>query len=305
MKQTIIICLTIIIIITALGCGKSKKIDTINDRMPYESLIENDDFKVILYDRYKQKLVLYSTQTYTIDREINVSNYMQYEFNTPSDYYTTGHSIENGFEIIRIGKNSIERVYSLKNKKEEAIFPLATNKDKKFFIKSIYKDNEFQYSFIVSMGDNNDIEEYKNTKGKISFGAILDEKLYYTVYEDGKNNYSLYSLEFYEKDNKPVLIKENLEYPEIYSFKGNLYYSTIDKIICDKDYFSKGALNYFDDLNNKLIQLYVDKEGTLLLELVDISTKSVIKKCENVIDFRVSKGKIIIYCHGEIYEVSI
>ncbi len=89
---------------------------------------------IILYNRFTQSMLSYNTKSCLIEEQINIDNYFQYEFNTKSNYFTTGHSINNNFEIIEVkNKKEVSPVYKLKNN-NESIFPLASSNNNIIFL---------------------------------------------------------------------------------------------------------------------------------------------------------------------------
>lgn len=92
--------------------------------------------EILLYDRFDLRFVTYNTKTYSIVEKNNTPNYFQFEFNDPeSTLFTTGHSRENHFKIIR--KNDRNTTVLVTMGSSEGIFPL-TIKDKNtaFFFKN-------------------------------------------------------------------------------------------------------------------------------------------------------------------------
>lgn len=300
-----------IICVFLFGCenvSDSESVQTTKESISEVQLpkTEGDD-TVILYNRFKQKFVVsYNTETCKIVQESNVENYVQYEFNSGSNYYTAGHSITNGFEILYADKDKIESVYKLEDAANEAIFPLATDGEHVFFVKTHYdSNNNPDENTIVSLNENNELEEHISMESHIDSGVIVSGKLYFTTYEIESDTYDLYSLSLEDMSGEPVLEKGDLVSGELYEHNNQLYLSDDDTIYCGTDSFKKSSLNYFFDENQILVQIHPNESADLALDVIDTNTKKVIGTAINVIDFEVKDDEVIVYCDGEIEHIEL
>jgi len=279
----------------------------INDTGNYKSVdiyikpVSKDS--ILLVDRFSQKMVSYNLKNYNVEKRMNIVNHMIYEFSPQAGYMTAGHSIDLGFEIITIN-SVVQTVYSMKP--NEGIFPVAFYGNDYYFIKTQYDKNGIEVDRVLVKFDNENkkLIEFTNAHGLISYGTIIGNKLYYTVYNENSNNYSLYSLLRDDFNSIPELEKENLENGEIYSQGGVLYLTSKNSIISDDKEFKKESQNYFIG-ENYLVQYQIQKEGELYAVLINTDTGETILTAENIVDFTVSDEEIVFYCDGSVKKHSL
>lgn len=276
---------------------------------PNFKLVRERENSIMIYNPFIYKFISYNKKTFLPEtRKINESekNILQYSFNTKSEYYTSGDSYKNHFEIIKLNKGSIQSIYALENKETEAIFPLASDDKNIFFFKADYSNKGLPISKIVSF-DNNTLNEFPNTTGLISDGAILNNLLYYTVYDEKKKTYSLYSLDFSNFSNIPELVKTNLEAKEIFVLNTKLYLSNKDTIYYGNDVFKKASENFYDVESNTLIQINPnpDNYNQLALKIINADNKKEIKAIDNVVGFSIEDYEITVYSYGSIEKVQL
>jgi hypothetical protein len=199
---------------------------------------------ILLVDRFAQKIVSYNTKKYHVDNKMDAENYMIYDFNPEYKYYTAGHSINLGFKIIVIN-NSVSIIQNMKS--NEGIFPLAISEKYFFFIKSTYDSDsmEINRNIVIYNKEKNILIEYLNISGLISYGALIDSTLYFTVYIEEKNNYSLYSVSCEDPNDIPILLQIDLQGGEIFAQGNILYLTDHTNILSEKDSYVKEPINYF------------------------------------------------------------
>lgn len=235
--------------------------------------------------------------------ENNTENFFQFEFRDGGNYFTSGHSIHNGFKIFSLFQNKRDVVHALSGIEHEAIFPFARmDEDKYFFVKYYYDENgdEIQDSRRIMAWRDNKLVEYENITGLFSYGVVLENKLYYTVYNQSKDVFDLYYLDVNNFNSKGILVEKDLESGQIYLYNNKLNKSDNHMIYSDDDEYKKMDLNYFDDNEDIIIQIQEIGVEIPALFVIDARTKEVIGKADDVIDFKVQDGKIIVYCHGHI-----
>lgn len=267
MKKILVI--LIMLSLFSSGCSKNNSSQDQNN--------QNDIIQV--YNPFVNKFILYNTRTlFPVEDKSNEdnSNIMQYSFNTKSKYYTSGDSHKFHFEIVELNEGTIKSVYKAENQENEAIFPLATDGDNIFFLKSDYSHSEAPISTVVKY-DNDSLKEYSKAKGVISSnGAILNNLLYYTVYDKSDDSYALYSLDYSRYTNEPKLIKSNLDGRELFVLNNKLYVSNNKTIYNeDGDYFNKSGESFYDIESNTLIQIAYNPNNNnqLSLKIIKADTK--------------------------------
>lgn len=256
--------------------------------------------EILLYDKYDQRIITYDIDQHKVIQKNNTLNYLQFEFNDlTSDIYTTGHSIENDYKIIKLGKDKIDILYEADQM--EALFPLAyRDPEYMIFLKCTYQDNgaELYGDRVVCRFNEKTktLSEIAETKGmRVTNGAIVGDMLYFTEYDAGTDRYALYMLSM-SGNEKPILLLDNLAAGEIYSNNDALWISDASKIYCYEDdavCFPKKILNYF--YSNALVQIDISANGSLELIVTNVETKKLEADIEGVIDVRIFDGKIKAY----------
>ena len=256
--------------------------------------------EILLYDKYDQRIITYDIDQHKVIQKNNTLNYLQFEFNDlTSDIYTTGHSIENDYKIIKLGKDKIDILYEADQM--EALFPLAyRDPEYMIFLKCTYQDNgaELYGDRVVCRFNEKTktLSEIAETKGmRVTNGAIVGDMLYFTEYDAGTDRYVLYMLSM-SGNEKPILLLDNLAAGEIYSNNDALWISDASKIYCygnDAVCFPKKILNYF--YSDNLLQIDISANGSLELIVTNVETKKLEADIEGVIDVRIFDGKIKAY----------
>lgn len=309
MKKINIIVFAALVMLILSSCGQTDA----SQPSSYDWLPEaKSPDEILLYDRFNQRFVTYNVKTYAIVNKNNSPNYFQYEFNDPeSTLFTTGHSLDNHFKIIR--KNDRNTTVLVTMDPSEGIFPL-TIKDKNtaFFLKTLYDatggeltDQRAIYKMDI---DQNKLNELTETRGlSISKGIYYDHMLYFTTYNDKDDSYSLYRIKDSNEMERPELLQEKLESSDLYVSEGHLCLSSSTQIMCGEKRFPKRSLNYF--YKDTLIQIYVGKDadttGDLMLSITDVKTGKEKARIGKVIDFKLNGEQMSVYTHGAMYTVDL
>ena len=262
-----------------------------------------DDNQIYLYHRYSQKIVKYSPDTKKITLYPKVDNLVQYEFSSSSNIYTSGHSTFNNFEIIKNNSNNIETLFKLN--KDEGIFPLATNNKDYLFIHTYYsKDGDILKHKIAKFDlDKKELYDYPNIDGFHPTGIILDNDLYFTRYEEDKNNYTLLKMNYLDLNSTPEILKENLETKFISYANDKFWIIKNNKLISENDSIDAGSLNYFH--NNFLIQIGSFNDTSSKIIITNINNKDKIYNKLYPIDFIIDENQITIYGNDYIDKVNL
>lgn len=293
MKKIILPFIVILILLSVFsGCSKLSNAD------------KNAHNDIILYNRYDQKLIRYDLDLKKAVPIYDKINMFEYEFPTQCDLYTVGHSINNHFKLLQILEGNQNVLLKLNS--NEAIFPLATDNKKFYFIHAYYDENvEITSKRCIAFFDleTKQLHDIKSTCGFISKGTILHDSLYYTQYNEESDNYSIFKIDIISvTNNKPQLIDENLEFGDIYNDGSQIWIKNKDYLVSSTgDYKLKSAfLNYF--VNKYIVQIDTNETGDLYLQIIDRSTSEIKYKKDKIYDFKEQDSKIIIYGEGFIEE---
>ncbi|MCL1879923.1 MAG: hypothetical protein FWF71_04805 [Actinomycetia bacterium] len=171
-----------------------------------------------------------------------------------------------------------------------------------YFIESFYDDGGNVIESRITKYDqvSPGLVEFRNAKGYITRGAIVEDTLYYTAYNEDTNDYTIYSID--RKDfNATPKAERTLEWDEIYSQNGELYTVEGGYLVSGDKSIKGGSENYFvgDDL---LVEYVIDSQASLTAVLIDTATGEELLTAVDIIDFTVSGPKLTFYCHGSIQE---
>ncbi len=268
-------------------------------RLPGKS---NSD-SLVLFNRYRQRLLTFDPDAQAIDEMSNVLNYLQYEFPTGSDLYTAGHSITNGFSVVQVVDETIQTVLEVAD--DEGIFPLATDGDRSFFLLTRYVDGAEVDRRLVRLDEGAALVEYPNATGLIDGGALVGDTLYYTVFREQTGDYALFQADAGDPAAQPVAVQQGMPSGRLYVHDGELYTSDQTSIFRGDDRFECADLCYFYDDLGVLVRIAVNADSDLALDVVDTDTKEVIGSVTGVIDFRVGDGGVTVYTPGSIETVEV
>jgi hypothetical protein len=247
----------------------------------------------LYYDAFNQKVVSYDSNTGNVEPLIKEDNRFQYMADADRSIYFDGNSVTNGFQIIKVSDNAVEKLYSFD--KNEAAIPFGTVADEIYFVHMFYdekgKENE-QDRCIGSYNINdNSITDYPQLKGLIDHGDVGKNTLYYTVYDEQNDNYSMMSLDVAEKptDQVPACIMKDLKDGAVIAYSEGCFYSKEDQIVCDKQKYQREAVNMIE--GDTLIQFFVSDRSTPMLRMTNLKNKKV-EQIDDVHGIRFVDGKI-------------
>jgi len=294
-----IICVLLVALLTVLSSCSDKNLTTDNNQADdFTAVKPQTEDSILLINRFTLKMVSYNTKTFTTEISYNNLNDLVYEFDPCCKYYTAGNSSELGFAIFELNDKSFYRVMEIKQ--NEGIFPLAYTENHYFFIKYTYDEQlaVIDTALVEYIPSKNQLVEFKNINGLITEGTVIGDILYYTVYDEKNDYYTLYSVLWKDKNATPKMEK-NLECDEIYSQNGELFISNKEYITSETKKFKKESENYFIG-SNFLVQYQIQKDAGLYAILTDTQTGEKLFFAENIVDFKLSDSVITFYCEGAI-----
>jgi len=284
------------------ACNKSTLIDT----SQYENQELDPNRNVIfLYSIPDQKLGIYNKDTYVWTPIYDEDNLFQYVFDNDSFYVVSGHSVDNGFVLLKVGEDrkSISRIFDLYND-SDCFFPLARDDENFYYV--LYeneKDKENIKRSIFTFDKDNKMQIVLSTKRLITSGIIINGVMYFTVYEPDKNSYSAYALTLKSPEKEIHIVQSNLETRDLFNVNGELYFSSKDKIFNENQTFDKKYENFF--VKNLLIQMYSNKNNDMICTIMDINTREIVNEFKYPVNFEVNGDSLYIYCKGNIYKLQL
>lgn len=302
------IAIFVICIISFTACSISKRNVQIKDveKKSFQNYPKQcKDNEKIIYNIYQQKLVKYDLNKKKIT-EFEENDYFQYAFPKISNLFTSGNSITNNFEIIEIEDG--KRVKSLINVgKNEAIFPLASDKQNNYYVHYFYDKNNNEYSNKRCICEyvNGKIQDYNNSKvpGKICNGAIYENELYITV-ADNSQKISIYSIQLDSIEGQPKLIKSNVSGSGILGTKLGVLYENNHFLFLenDKDTGIEENTDIYADQNSQYVFDIRTENSSVTLNIHNVETGEKILSMGNIIGYEINNDKIIMYGDGFMKE---
>lgn len=296
MKKKRYVALVVLLIILCSAC---------NNEELYEEFTIQEDEKILLYHIFSEKLGIYDMNTFEWNPLYPQDNIMQYVFQNESSYIVSGHSVENGFVLLKISEDrkNLKKVFELSNS-SDYFFPLTDDGSQFYYVlvedeKDIQKTRESIFTF----DENFDIQIIYKSRDKIMSGLIIDRYLYYTVYNQEKDSYSVYTINLDDKEKKPGLIKDNLESRDLFNINNHLYFSSRDKIFNDKQSFEKKMENFF--VENLLIQFYDDKNLEPVCTITDIRNNQILNTYKYPVNFAIKDQILYLFTEEQIFELPL
>ncbi|SEB26024.1 MULTISPECIES: hypothetical protein [unclassified Paenibacillus] len=288
----------LMIVITACNKGNDMEAN------PYKDEV-NKENEIFLFNITKQQMGRYNKDSLQWRALYEQDNLFQYVFGHTSKFVVSGHSVENEFVLFDVSddQKKITKIFDMKNNKD-AFFPLADDGQKYYYV--LYeneKDTDSINRSVFTFDENNEIQILFNTNEKITSGTIVNSTLYYTVYEPGKDSYTVYSFPLNGTDKQVSVVKQGQPTRELYNFHNKLFFSNENKIFNDTRSFDKKDENFF--VNNLLVQIYSDTNQDLICTVMDTENNEMLGRYKYPINFEVKNNTLYIYCEGGIYTLEI
>lgn len=302
---SVILAAAAVTLITVSGCTSQSSTPAAPQSSPPAVRLPaaTGEHQIILFDRYSQRLLAYDTATKTVVSKSDQDNYFQYEFPNPSELYTAGSSLTNGFTIVKVDGGSVDTV--VRADSDQGLFPLAHAGTTSLFTSSRYDSSGAEKSRVIVRLEGSSLVTYPRTKGLIDSGAIVGSTLYYTTLDDDTEKYTLLSLPVADADATPTVKETGLAKGGVYSHAGRLYLADATGVTSGSDHFDCSDLCYFFDDENLFARVYVDKESDLRLDVLDATTHKIVGSESGLVDFRVGPKAITVYKNGDIATIDL
>ena len=246
----------------------------------------------LFYNPYIQKFVCYNHRYQSNNLLDPTKNQFQYSVDN-EDIYVDGNSFTNEFEIVRLNDNSLSKIYAFS--KNEGFFPIGKMDGKLYFIHSYYDKNgqEEREKRRLAVFDLNTekVEDFTNVFGLIDYGAVGKDYIYYTVYNEQKDIYTLMRVKNDDTNQTPEIIKTTVQDGLVLVGGNELYYSDGNRLISEKKEYKKESINFFH--HNSLIQCYINSKSQLCIRITNIRNNIVLVE-ENIIGIKIKNNEIIV-----------
>lgn len=271
---------------------------------------KKDDFKelkcenkneILLYNRFEQKLMVYDTKKKEVAKTISEDNLFQYDFSPKSSIYTSGNSLENKFLVLDISKNDISILLDLNE--NEGIFPFAQNEDSNFYLHTYYDQSgvEREQRKICSIIDGK-IKEIEGPKGLISKGALFKNKLFFSVYNEEKNLYNIYTLNL--DDDKINCVKYDIADDNMLVTSAGVAFVENGFFDLNGSKIKKLEFNYGYEENDYIFQEGIGNDGKFFLSIIYAKSLKEVQHIENIIDFVLTEDQVVVYGEGFLKKIN-
>lgn len=254
-----------------------------------KNVTENEEF---FYNPYTQKMIKYNDKSKKIELWNPAKNQFQYIIGN-KNIFVNGNSYTNDFDLIKLEKFSITKIHEFH--KNEGFFPIGEKNKKIYFIHSYYNENGSEdykkRKLAIFDLENKELKEFLNTKGLIDYGVVGDNYIYYTVYDNEKDTYSLMKIDNSETNQIPEVVKTELNDGLLLLANNELYYSDGNRLISDNKEYKKESVNFF--YYDSLFQFYLNQESQLCIKVTNTINNTSFTE-ENIVGIRIENDKVMI-----------
>lgn len=253
-----------------------------------------------LYHRFSQRLLTYDVEQHRVEEISDAPNFFQYEFPTPSRLFTAGDSVKGGFSILQVSPRKVTDVLTMPD--DEGVFPLATSDRATFFLRSTYdaKGRETRRE-LVRLDAGKRLVPFTSVSGLVDSGAIVKDRLYYSVFDEEHDSYDVWSVPVAE----PRREMKDLDSGRLYAHDGALWHADARSIVRDDRSFECADLCYFHDEKRILIRIRVNQDSELDLDVIDTDTGKLIGSVADGLDYRVGDERVTVFREGDAQHVSL
>ncbi len=266
------------------------------DERSYTRTLSRAPDEVYAVNPLAQQLITYSSTARRPTAMTNEPNYFYYGFRTASDLYTVGHSIEYRYEIREITPSAMRTIAAVPE--GQGVFPLTSDDEGAIFARYTFDANGAETRREVVELDGAELVPWVHVSGAVSYAAIVDSWLYYTVWHESTADYSLERVNRNDKSARPRPVRESLARGEIYAHGGNLFVSNGDRLTSGDREVECDDLCWFRDDPNVLVKMSVSDSGALRLDVHDGRDFSVIASIRGVVGFRIESDAVHVYGEG-------
>lgn len=285
MKKYLLVCLIAILCLLS-GCHNENSIEVHQEE-------HRDVHGDMFYNPYTQKMVIYDKELKAISLLDDTRNQFQFWINGSDDLFSDGNSLTDEFRIIQAKKSQMEQLYTFNT--GEGVFPIGIVEDKVFFIHTFYaqdgkEDTQRRCISVFDLNTSN-TQDYSQTSGLISYGAVSSENIYYTIYNDEQDSYTLMKVDATDFHATPEILRENVTDGTVLVKGNQLFYVDGTLLTCDQEKYEKESVNLF--YHELLIQFYIDQSGLLCIKVTDTQTKDIFED-KDICGIRFNDGDLFI-----------
>ena len=189
----------------------------------------------------------------------------------------------------------------------DSVIPIGTYEGKMYFMhnKDDLGDNETRA--IAYMDGDKLVDVLELKKELLSNAVIIDEKLYYAIYSEGKDKFDLYSYSFNDGEIKKL---SQIDSDYIYRYKNELLYIDDNKELVNlenKKYYKLKDNSDIDVLSDYdlMIQSYISEDNDIACDLINLNDGSVLETVNKFDGYNINDDVLTLYCEGSIKNLEI
>ncbi|MCL1790507.1 MAG: hypothetical protein FWG40_03980 [Peptococcaceae bacterium] len=267
---------------------------------PYPFVEAKGENTILLIDRINETQFSYDTETYQVVETMD-PKYTVYPGDLVHPFHTVGPTpqtssapIQTGYCIINLQEKqvTIEQLLSA----GEIIYPLAFSDNHLFFMKS--QAGTSLKDVVRYDPATNTLTEYPHLQGYITYGAVSGDTLYYTVFTEIGQSYTLYQADCTDENTRPQMVRDGLNRTEIYTQGNDLYLADNRYLYCGEKRLRKESLNYF--IGDKYLLQYVASGTEFDAVILNTETGETVKRAPGILGVSATDKEIIMYCQGDI-----
>lgn len=220
------------------------------------------------------------------------------------ELYIDGHSMDDQYRLLRVTADSVEELHVFSPR--EGIFPLGIHEDKLYVSHYYYDENGEEQENRRTIAEFNlkthELIDYTNVSGLVMDGAVDAEKVYYAVYDEATELFTIMSVPLDDKEATPIIQQTNATGDNVLTYGDMFFYEEGDTLRSDTSDYPNEPDSFIH--GDSFVQFYIDADQELAVRITHLQT-DVIQREENILGVRFEPGKLIVVKSEETVEIDV
>lgn len=246
----------------------------------------------------------YDRDTGEYERYIDDDMHHQQRVKGEDELYIDGHSMDDQYRLLRVTADSVEELHVFSPR--EGIFPLGVHEDKLYVSHYYYDENgeEQEERRTIAEFDlkTHELIDYTNVSGLVTDGAVDAEKVYYAVYDEATELFTIMSVPLDDKEATPIIQQTNATGDNVLTYGDMFFYEEGDTLRSDTSDYPNEPDSFIH--GDSFVQFYIDADQELAVRITHLQT-DVIQREENILGVRFEPGKLIVVKSEETVEIDV